>query len=236
MNYKIKNIAITGGEGRFANVLKNNLFKENIYFPNKKQLNILKLNSIENYIVKNKINYLIHAAAISRPMSLHDKYISKSIDANIIGTCNVVKICEKLGIKLVYFSTGYVYEGVKGNYKEDDPIKPINNYAWSKLGGECAVMMYKNSLILRLIMCERPFIHQKAFTDVITNFMFHDEFAKILPKLLNQNGIINVGGKKQSVYNFAKKNNKNVKKIKGKNFFPLKIWMNLTKLKKLIKN
>ena len=31
-----------------------------------------------------------------------------------------------------------MYEGTKGNYKENSPLKPINNYAWSKLGGECA--------------------------------------------------------------------------------------------------
>ena len=35
-------------------------------------------------------------------------------------------------------STSYVYEGVRGNYKETDPVLPWNNYAWSKLGGECA--------------------------------------------------------------------------------------------------
>ena len=31
-----------------------------------------------------------------------------------------------------------------------------------KLGGECAVQMYKNSLIVRLCMTEKPFIHKKA--------------------------------------------------------------------------
>ena len=36
--------------------------------------------------------------------------------------------------------------------------------------------------------------------------IYHYEFAKILPKLLNQNGVINIGGKKESIYDFAKKN------------------------------
>ena len=47
-------------------------------------------------------------------MSIHDRKISKSIDMNIIGTCNVVKVCEKFKVKLIYFSTGYVYPGIKG--------------------------------------------------------------------------------------------------------------------------
>ena len=54
-------------------------------------------------------------------------------------------------------------------------------------------------------MCEKPFIHKKAFFDVKTNFMFHEEFVKMLPKILNNKGTLNIGGKIQSIYNFAKK-------------------------------
>ena len=63
---------------------------------------------------------------------------------------------QKKNIKLIYFSTNYVYPGKRGNYKEEDPLLPVNNYAWSKLGGEAAVQMYSNSLILRVSMTEKP--------------------------------------------------------------------------------
>ena len=168
-------------------------------------------------------------------MNIHDKFISKSIDINIIGTSNIVKVCSEYNIKLIYFSTGYIYEGKKGNYKEEDPILPINNYAWSKLGGECAVQMYKNSLILRIIMCEKPFIHEYAFKDIKTNFIFHDQVAKIIPKILTRKGILNVGGKIQTVYDFAKKTKKNVKKSSGRKLFPSNPSMNISKLKKIMK-
>ena len=230
-----KKIIITGGDGRFASVLKNSNLNLNIKFPNKKQLNILNLNSIKKYIKKNKPNYLIHCAALSRPMNIHDKNISKSITINIIGTCNIVKICSELNIKLIYFSTGYVYEGKKGNYKEKDPVLPFNNYAWSKLGGECAVQMYKNSLILRLTMCEKPFVHKYAFSDIKTNFMFHEDIAKILPKLLNKKGVINVGGKIQSIYDFARKSGQRVKRSSGQKLYPPNPSMNILKLKKILK-
>jgi dTDP-4-dehydrorhamnose reductase len=180
-----KKIIITGGLGRFAQILKAKNINLNINYPSKKELNILKISSIKNYIKKTKPKYLIHSAALSRPMSIHDKEISKSIDTNIIGTANIVKICAEFNIKLIYFSTGYVYEGKKGNYKETDPVLPINNYARSKLGGECAVAMYKNSLILRITMCEKPFLHKFAFSDIKTNFMYHEDLVNILPKILN---------------------------------------------------
>ena len=233
-----KKIVITGGEGRFAQVLKRDNKKLDILYPSKKELNILSINSINKYLKKNKPKYLIHAAALSRPMNIHDKQISKSINLNIIGTANIVKVCSQLKIKLIYFSTGYVYEGKIGNYKETDPLLPFNNYAWSKLGGECAVAMYKNSLILRITMTEKPFAYKKAFSDLKTNFMFHEDLVKILPKLLDKKGIINIGGKAQSVYSFAKKYNKKVRKIKTniKNKLPLNQTMNLDKLKKIKKS
>ena len=230
-----KKIVITGGEGRFAQVLKRDNKKLDILYPSKKELNILNINSINKYLKKNKPKYLIHAAALSRPMSIHYRQISKSIDLNIIGTANIVKVCSELKIKLIYFSTGYVYEGKIGNYKEADPVLPVNNYAWSKLGGECAVTMYKNSLILRITMCEKPFIHQFAFHDIKTNFIFHEEVVKIIPKILDKTGIINVGGKIQSVYSFAKKTSKDVKKKSGKKLFPKNVSMNVGKINKIMK-
>ena len=114
----------------------------------------------------------------------------------------------------IYFSTNYVYPKFKGVYRETDPVFPFNNYGWSKLGDEAAVQMYNNSLILRICMTEKPFLHNKAFYNVKTNFMFHEDVVKILFKVLNLKGILNIGGPIQSVFDFAKKFNPKVKKIK----------------------
>ena len=232
-------IVVTGGSGRFAQSLKNTKSKYKFIYPSKKHLDITKPNSISKFLRKIKPKTLLHLAGLSRPMIVHDQNISKSISLNIIGTSNLVSACSQLKIKLIYFSTNYVYPGKKGNYKEFDSLLPWNNYAWSKLGGECAVQMYKNSLILRVCMTEKPFIHKKAFANVKLNFIFHDEVVKILIKLLDKKGIINIGGPTKTVYNFAKKYNSNVKKIynkkTSKNNFPFKPFMNLSKLKKIIK-
>ena len=234
--YKGK-ILVTGGEGRFAKVLKEKNKLLNLHFATKKNCNILKLRSIENIVRKIKPKIIIHCAGLSRPMNIHEKNITKSIDLNIIGTSNITKICSKYKIKLIYFSTGYVYEGKKGNYSEKDPVKPFNNYGLSKLGGECAAAMYKNSLILRITMTEKPFVHKKAYSNLKSNFMFHEDLVKILPKIIKQKGILNLGGKSQSVFSFAKKYNSKVKKIKAKKCsnLPLNQTMNLAKSKKIVR-
>ena len=235
-NYK--KILFTGATGRFGQVYKKIYNIKKYLYPTRKQFNIANYKSSLKYIKKNKPDLIIHCAALSRPMSIHDKNIIDSINTNIIGTCNLVKICPIYKIKLIYFSTSYIYPGLKGNYKETDNIHPINNYAWSKLGGESAVRLYKNSLILRICMTEKPFVHKYAFKNFITNFIFHDEVAKFLPKLFKHKGIINVGGPTSNVYKFAKKYNPkikgiNIKKIKNK-ISRLNTSMNISKLRKII--
>ena len=70
---KIK-IVFTGGSGRFGSIFRKNVSKKyNLLFPTKKQLNITRLKSIENYLKKNKPKYFIHCAALSRPMDIHKK-------------------------------------------------------------------------------------------------------------------------------------------------------------------
>ena len=202
---KNKKILITGKTSRFCKYLVEDLKNCKTIFTDKKNFNILNFSKMERFIRNKKINYLIHIAGLSRPMALHDKNINLSIDLNILGTANVVKLCRKYNIKLIYFSTNYVYPCKKGGYKETEPLLPINNYAWSKLGGECAVQMYKNSLILRLCMTDYPFIHKKAIKGAKSSFIFNKSVSKILPYLINETGIINIGGKSRDIFDFAQK-------------------------------
>ena len=230
----MKKILVTGGEGRFASHLKRVKSNFRFIFLNKKKLDILKNSSILQSIKKYNPWAILHLGGLSRPMNIHEKELIKSINLNIIGTCNIVNACIKNKLKIIYFSTSYLYPGKKGNYKETDALLPWNNYGWSKLGGESAVQMYKNSLIIRACMTEKPFIHNKAYANVKSNFIFHDQFAKLFLKLINKKGVYNVGGISQTIYRFAQKSKKNVKKKISKGEFPLLQNMNLTKLKNSI--
>ena len=228
----MKNILITGGDSRFASELKKAKSKFKLIFCGKKKLDILSLKSIRKNFLKYKPDYILHLAGLSRPMKIHEKNIIKSVSLNIIGTANIVKECFKNKIKLIYISTNYLYPGNKGNYKETDALLPWNNYGWSKLGGESSVQMYKNSLIIRCALTEYPFKHKKAFSDVKSNFIYHKDFIPILFKIINKKGIINVGKKSQTIFNFVKKDKKNIIKSKSKGIMPKRVDMNLGKLVK----
>ena len=235
----MKTILISGGNGKFSNALIKINKKYRILAPNKKQMNILSQNSISTFISKHKIDYFIHAAAFTTPMAKHQIELKKSISTNIIGSANVALCCLKKKIKLIYISTNFVYPGKQGNYTEDSNLYPVNEYGWSKLGGECAMQIYKNTLILRICMNDDYFPHKSAFINYFTSFLKKTDAAKITLKILNKKGVINIGGKTQSAYDFAKNLNSNIKKSKldkekqkllGKNTS-----LNINKLKKFLR-
>lgn len=240
MNFYKDKIIFTGGNGRFGKVFKKEHLNKNILYPSKRNLNIENIHSINNYLKKHKPKIIIHTAGLSRPMNIHDTKPQKSIKKNIIGTSNLAIACLNLKIKLIYFSTNYVYPINNKLHKETDSVLPINKYGYSKLGGECAVRLCKNYLILRIFMTQRPFAHKEAYCDIKTNLIYHNEVAKLIPFIINENGIINIGGKQQSVFKFAKLSNNKVKKVFAKrilksNFYPKQV-LSIQKLKKLLKN
>lgn len=56
---------------------------------------------------------------------------------NIVGTKNLADYARKSGIKIIYISTDFVFDGEKnGEYTEDDLTKPLNWYGQTKLWGE----------------------------------------------------------------------------------------------------
>ena len=236
----MKKILITGGNGEFANYLIKCGKKYKILAPLKSELDVTYVKNVDQYFSDHysKFDYVIHAAAVTRPMFIHEYDPSLSIKTNIVGTSNIVLACERYNKKIIYISTDYVYPGTDGNYKETDATKPFTKYGWSKMGGECAVQMCDNYLILRMAMNKKPFPHPKALMDMKKSLMYIEDAAKVTLQLLDENGIINVGGKSQSVYEFVKESNPDIKPIYLSEISDVNMAtdcsMDTTKMKKII--
>jgi len=219
----MKTILISGGKGNLATEILNVNKKHNIFAISKNKLNVYDINQLDKVVKKIKPDIFIHTAALTRPMIKH-------IDSP--------DNCIKYNIKLIYISTDYVYPCTEGNYSENSALFPVNEYAWSKLGGECAVKLYKNSLILRMALCQKPFPHPKALVDVKKSYLYMDKAASIILKLIDEKGIINVGGETMSPFEFAKHNNPNIEKIYLNEVKDVKMGkdasMNISKLKKIL--
>jgi dTDP-4-dehydrorhamnose reductase len=174
-------------------------------FPSHTEFDITDPSGMAAYLSGKTVSTILHAAAFTSPPKINaDPKLA--LDVNIVGTANLVRICMERNIKLLYISTDYVFKGDGGMYREDDPVLPANKYAWSKLGGECAVRMYDNALIIRTSFGDTVFPYEKAFVDQWTSRLRVDVLAKKLIKLLDSDltGTIHVGGKRQTVMDYAK--------------------------------
>lgn len=212
---KADKILIVGGSGLLGTALLN--LDPSLTAPSHKEFEINNLNMMNDYFSDKEFDTLLLAAAFTSPPEV-DKTPIKAMRTNISGTANVVELCAELGLRLVYISTDYVFSGEKGNYKENDELLPQNLYAWSKLGGECAVRMYSNSLIIRTSFSENVFPYDKAFVDQFTSRDSVDTIAELIlnfVKMTNVTGLLHVGTERKSVKELAiKLGRKRVKDLK----------------------
>jgi dTDP-4-dehydrorhamnose reductase len=235
-----KKFLITGGSGLLGSTLRK-IFPEALY-PSEDEFNVLRYDEMDNYIEDRGISTIFHGAAFTSPPKI-DKDPMLAIDINIIGTSNMVKLAEKYDCRLIYICTDYVFKGDKGNYKEDDPLFPVNKYAWSKLGGECAVRLYDNSLIIRTTFGPDTFPYEKAFTDQWTSRESVSKIAGMMEVLIRKgvNGTIHVGGARKTVYEYAKSldQTKEIGKISIKDIafqVPVDTSLNIEHYKEIINN
>lgn len=220
---------------------KNGLLTTELY---KLDNNILRLCSekfdITNSNIISKLDeinpdIIIHAAAITDSNLVVQKP-TLAIKTNIIGTANIVEYCILKNKRLVYISTDYVYPGVSGDYKETDSVLPHNDYAWTKLGGECSVRFVTNHLIIRTSFGTSKFPYEKAWTNQVVSKDYIDIIA---PKILEVSkssitGILNIGTEPKTLYEYAVKRNSSVLEDKlnsNKNFS-----LNIKKYEKLFHN
>ena len=202
------NILFTGGSGLLGREMKK--LVPLACFPSHKEFDVVnylymrKYLNREQHLKRNHIERVIHAAAFTSPPAI-DKDPLRAIDSNIIGTSNLVKLCSEKDIRLIYLSTDYVFRGNKGQYREEDSVYPINKYAWSKLGGECAVRMYDNSLIVRTSFGPNIFPFEKAFVDQWTSRESVSDFARKLIRVVDADitGVIHIGSEKKTVFEYA---------------------------------
>ena len=202
----MKKILFTGGSGLLGSEFKK-IVMDGLY-PTHQEFDVTNYKSMEKYLTKNKknISSIVHAAAfISPPKVDNDPLLA--LETNTSGTVNVVKLCIKHNLKIIYINSDYIFKGDKGRYKEEDPVYPVNKYGWSKLGGECAVRMYDNSLIIRTTFGPNKFPYAGAFVDQWTSREKVSVIADIIIKLIKKNavGVYHVGGKRKTVFEYARK-------------------------------
>ena len=137
---------ILGGDGQLGKTLSEELKNSKKF--SKKQLNLLNKKKIENIIKKLKPKFLINCAAYHET-TLCEQNPEKAFKINSIPNFWLSKLSNKYKFKLIYFSTDYVFDGIrKRPYNENIKANPINIYGMSKYLAELIIQNYANSYLI----------------------------------------------------------------------------------------
>ncbi|MCH2541260.1 MAG: sugar nucleotide-binding protein [Alphaproteobacteria bacterium] len=236
-------IFLTGGRGLFGSVFlkKNKKIKKQILAPSSSRLDITKKKEISQYLNKYMPKLIIHAAALVGIADCEkNKLLCKRI--NIEGTRNICSYAKKNNIRFIYISTDYVFDGKKGNYSENDKPNPKSIYGKSKLSAENIVKSLNDYLIIRTSFFSRKkWKYKEAFVDQYTSRIQIEELISKINKIIftKFSGLIHIAGKRQSLYNIARKIDKKTKPISLKDHkdlnIPEDISLNINKWNKLLK-
>ncbi|MFH1478201.1 MAG: NAD(P)-dependent oxidoreductase [Candidatus Omnitrophota bacterium] len=197
--------------------------REDVTYHN---IDICDEKKIKDIFFHSEPDIVIHTAGIANVDHCENNY-KESYYSNVIGTKNIISLCEMYQTKLIYVSTNAVFDGKNAPYKETDKPSPINIYGKLKL--ECEDMV-RNSGLKHIIV--RPILmygwnnqNERSNTvtwllhnllngkrvnivdDIYENPLFNNNCAEIIWSLLslNKEGLYHIAGRDVvSRYEFAK--------------------------------
>jgi dTDP-4-dehydrorhamnose reductase len=198
-------IVILGAGGRLGAALTRE-YRENfgVVGFNHAQLDLSNFDALQKTLCTASFDVLINAAAFTN-VDLCETQREQAFRINAEAPRILAEICRDKGVKLIHFSTDYVFDGEKREpYREDDEARPISVYGKSKLAGEKNVLAVdeEQHLVIRVSWVfgpDRPsFIDAiikraqenqevDAVADKFSTPTYTHDIAAILPRFLDGN-------------------------------------------------
>lgn len=210
-------ILILGSSGQLGRCLYDQFLNSKFdpLYASSNLINLKEIASLRKKIVDLKPDVIINAAAYTKVDEAEDNYDLADL-INNRAVYEISRASEEISSWLIHISTDYVFDGIKGDYSENDQTNPINKYGLAKLYGErnlldtsysCLIIRtawlfsrYKNNFLEKIIL---KIINNNNLTgayDCIGSPTSASSLAKaiikIIPKYLND---LSLGG----IYHFA---------------------------------
>ena len=146
---------VTGYKGQLGydvvrELKKRGIIDSNIYPVDIEQMDITDKESVMKLVTQIEPDVIFHNAAWTNVDGAEDmKEACEKV--NFLGTKNLVEAAARVGAKIVYISTDYVFDGTKdGMYEIDDQANPLSVYGKTKYMGEEVVRSYPKHYIVRI--------------------------------------------------------------------------------------
>lgn len=138
--------------------------------------NVKNRNKLLQILNNVKPDAIIHTAAVKDLISCEKSKVN-SWNTNVESTRTLVNyLIDNPKTKLIYLSSDVIFDGIKGDYKENDYASPINWYGTTKLHSELLISQIKNFAICRtalvigdLIESYIPMLKEEVKNNILKN-------------------------------------------------------------------
>lgn len=148
----MKRVAIFGAGGQLGAELKTEFSARGYHTVafERHDVDITDSARVEQALASHDPQIVLNAAAYNQ-VDVAEKEPLAAFQVNGLAVRNLAVACRQADVKLVHFSTDYVFDGFAGRaYQEEDETHPLGAYAVSKLAGEMYARAYlEHPLIIR---------------------------------------------------------------------------------------
>jgi len=147
---KSAKIMVLGAGGQLGKTFVDKLQKleYNFIAPQESESDITQQQKIASLINEEQPDTIINCAAYNAvDVAEKNSKLAYLVNSEAIG--NLAAVCFEKNIKLVHYSSDYIFDGTKdGFYSEEDPPNPLNVYGKSKLEGEMQLRQNTRTYLL----------------------------------------------------------------------------------------
>jgi len=145
-------ILVTGSNGQLGSEFKeiSKTSDHDFIFSDSNDLDITERDSLLEFFNSHEVQLILNCAAYTAVDKAEDEEVLAN-KVNHIGVKNLVEVCARKNIKLIHYSTDYVFDGNQSRpYVENDSVNPEGVYGKSKLAGEREILQSDiSALIIR---------------------------------------------------------------------------------------
>lgn len=131
-------VVVTGVQGQLGYDLAKQLAARNheVFGIDRKTLDITDEKAVQAYIDEVNPEAIIHSAAYTNVDAAEEDKVT-AYNVNALGSKYLAQAANKVGAKMVYVSTDYVFDGTASEpYEVDHPTHPLGVYGKTKYAGE----------------------------------------------------------------------------------------------------
>jgi len=179
-----------------------------------RKLDATNKKEVKNFIFEINPEVVIDTVALTSSVACEkNPKLCKKLNYNTAK--NIAEVCKIVGSKMIFISSSYVFDGKRGNYREEDKPLATNKYAETKIMAEKEVSKLKDYLILRIDMLYgidkgrikfgttdfNKEIIEVGYPNQKKKPLFIDDLPKIISLLIQkkQKGIFHVGCKEEVI-------------------------------------